>query len=77
VVDVSREAVEVNSNRLAKEMQSGGGQQFERGDLLCLKLKDPRAEAIWIADKIRGCVAFLISMMIACAGYPGRIVRFC
>jgi DNA helicase-2/ATP-dependent DNA helicase PcrA len=54
VVDVSREAVEVNSNRLAKEMQSGGRQQFKRGDLLCLRLKDPQAEAIWIADKILG-----------------------
>jgi len=54
VVDVSREAVKVNSNRLAKEMQSGGKQQFERGDLLCLKLKDPQAEADWIADKILG-----------------------
>ena len=66
VVYVSREAVEVNSNRLAKEMQGGGKRQFERGDILCLKFKDPQAEADWIADKIQlrplpefgDCVAF-------------------
>ena len=52
VVDIAREAVEVNSNRLAKKMQSGGKQRFERGDLLCLKFKDLQTEAEWIAGKI-------------------------
>ena len=52
VVDVAREAVEANSNRLAKKMESGGRQQFERGDLLCLKFEDPQAEAEWITGRI-------------------------
>jgi DNA helicase-2/ATP-dependent DNA helicase PcrA len=51
VVDVARETVEVNTNRLPKAMESGGKQQFDRGDLLCLKFKDPHAEAEWIAGK--------------------------
>lgn len=52
VVDVARRAVEVNRHRLAKTMQSGGKQEFERGDLLCLRCADPEAEAAWIAEKI-------------------------
>lgn len=53
IVDVARQAVEVNPHRLAKKMVAGAGNRpYERGDLLALKLDNPEGEAEWIAGKI-------------------------
>lgn len=52
IVDVAHRIVEVNTTRLPKMMQSGGKQEFQRGDLLCLKFTDPDEEAEWIVEKI-------------------------
>jgi DNA helicase-2/ATP-dependent DNA helicase PcrA len=53
IVGAARQIVEVNVNRLAKDMESGGSQTFARGDLLALAFDDEEAEAAWIADKIK------------------------
>ncbi len=54
IVGAARRIVEANANRLPKEMESGGTQLFERGDLLALTFETEQAEAAWIADKIQG-----------------------
>lgn len=53
IVKVARRAVEENTLRLAKKMESSGQRGFERGDLLCLKFESLEEEAEWVADKIQ------------------------
>ena len=53
VVKAARRVVEVNHERLSKDMQSGSTRAYERGDLLALKFDDIDEEAIWIAEKIK------------------------
>ena len=52
IVSVAREFIEVNTHRLPKAMKSGGDQEYQRGDLLCLRFDDPDKEGEWIAEKI-------------------------
>jgi DNA helicase-2/ATP-dependent DNA helicase PcrA len=52
IVTAARRVVEVNLERITKEMKSGGKRSFERGDLLALKFDTPEVEAEWIAGKI-------------------------
>lgn len=53
VVETARAVVERNTERLSKQMESKEKQDFSRGDLLCLRFADPRAEAEWIIQKLR------------------------
>ncbi|WP_169581551.1 MULTISPECIES: ATP-dependent DNA helicase [Microbacterium] len=41
-----------DEERLVKQMEYASHQQWERGDMLALTLKDLEAEAAWIADRI-------------------------
>ena len=52
VVETARRIAERNANRLPKRMESQEKQPFEHGDILCLGLADPVAEAQWIVQKI-------------------------
>lgn len=52
IVALARHAVEQNTIRLPKQMQSGCSRTFERGDLLALQFGSPEEEAEWIAGKI-------------------------
>jgi DNA helicase II / ATP-dependent DNA helicase PcrA len=56
IVDLARNVIRENVNRLPKEMESGGHQAFERGDILCQRFDDPAAEAAWIAGQIGAMV---------------------
>lgn len=53
VVSAARRIVEVNPNRLAKQMRAGNpARTYARGDLLALTFATPADEADWIAEKI-------------------------
>ncbi len=52
IVEAARQVAERNSHRLPKRMESREKQLFQYGDLLCLRLRSPRAEADWIVERI-------------------------
>jgi len=57
VVNTARTVIEYNDpDRLAKVMTSARSQEFQRGDVLCLGLPSPQAEAEWIAKKVRAMI---------------------
>lgn len=53
VVETARQVVERNAGRLEKRMQSARNQNFQHGDLLCLRFDNPVSEAGWIARKVQ------------------------
>jgi DNA helicase-2/ATP-dependent DNA helicase PcrA len=57
VVNTARTVIEHNDpDRLAKVMTSARSQAFERGDVLCLGLPSPQAEAEWIAKRVKAMI---------------------
>lgn len=52
VVELAREVIRANFDRLPKDMEAGGHQVFERGDIICQQFGDPDQEAGWIAEQI-------------------------
>lgn len=54
IVETGRSVAERNNRRLPKEITSRETQPFSHGDLLCLRFPDPRAEANWIVEQIKG-----------------------
>ena len=57
VVDSARMVIEHNDpDRLAKVMTSACSQEFQRGDVLCVSLPSPQAEAEWIAKQVRAMI---------------------
>jgi DNA helicase-2/ATP-dependent DNA helicase PcrA len=53
IVEIAREFIAQNGNRLAKSMQHAGAPRYENGDILALEFPDPAAEAAFIAAKIK------------------------
>jgi DNA helicase-2/ATP-dependent DNA helicase PcrA len=53
IVEIAREFIAQNGNRLAKSMQHAGTPRYEDGDILALDFPDPAAEAAFIAAKIK------------------------
>ena len=56
IVELARNVIRENVKRLPKEMETGGHQSFERGDILCQRFDDPDGEAAWIAAHIGSMV---------------------
>ena len=53
IVKAASHVIEKNPERLPKKMESAESQQYQRGDILALKFKNPREEAAWLAEKIK------------------------
>jgi DNA helicase-2/ATP-dependent DNA helicase PcrA len=53
IVEIAREFIGRNTNRLPKSMQHAGAPKYEEGDLLALEFPDSAAEAAFIASKIK------------------------
>lgn len=54
IVKAARQVVENNNpDRLSKQMESKGHQEYQRGDVLALAFKTPDEEASWITRKVK------------------------
>lgn len=53
VIESARQVIELNSERLAKKMESTNMQPFSHGDVLALSFPDPESEAQWIVRRIQ------------------------
>jgi DNA helicase-2/ATP-dependent DNA helicase PcrA len=56
VVDLARDIISLNADRLDKQMVSASHQAFDRGDILCQSFRDPAAEAAWIAETVKSMI---------------------
>lgn len=61
VVEVGREFIEQNAERLPKAMKPASAQPYERGDITAMAFPDPGAEAEFVVEQIRALrgVSFL------------------
>jgi DNA helicase-2/ATP-dependent DNA helicase PcrA len=56
VVELSREIIKLNSQRLPKEMEPAGQQPFARGDIICQQFSNPESEGEWIARQVKAMI---------------------
>lgn len=54
IVELARDFIAINQNRLPKAMTPTDAQSFEPGDICAIPFADPEAEADWIAATIGG-----------------------